>query len=85
METLTREEIEMCEIAVGIITDTRTMTDDNMAKWDLLWDKLERMQKEAAAQQPPALDEDPECHCPAEHAYMTYVAHDVTCPARLLQ
>lgn len=51
METLTREEIEMCEIAVGIVTDTRTMTDDNMAKWDLLWDKLERMQKEAAAQQ----------------------------------
>ncbi len=50
METLTREEIEMCEIAVGIVTDTRTMTDDNMAKWDLLWDKLERMQKEAAEQ-----------------------------------
>jgi hypothetical protein len=50
METLTREEIEMCEIAVRIVTDTRTMTDDNMAKWDLLLDKLEHMQKEAAAQ-----------------------------------
>ena len=50
METLTREEIEMCEIAVGIVTDTRTMTDENMRKWNMLWDKLERMQKEAAAQ-----------------------------------
>lgn len=30
-----------------------------------------------------ALDEGSDCNCPAQHAYMTYVAHDVTCPARL--
>lgn len=40
---LTKEEIEMCQIAVGIVTDTRTMTDDNMAKWDMLYEKLEQM------------------------------------------
>jgi hypothetical protein len=45
METLTREEIEMCEMAVAIVTDTRDLTDDNKAKWDALWNKLERMQK----------------------------------------
>ena len=55
METLTREEIEMCEIAVGIVMDERTMTDDNKAKWDALWDKLERMQRETCLT-PLALD-----------------------------
>ena len=38
-----------------------------------------------AAQQPRALDEGYACNCPAQHAHMTYVAHDVTCPARLRQ
>ena len=32
-----------------------------------------------------AADEGSDCNCPAQHAYMTYVAHDVTCPARLRQ
>jgi len=50
METLTLVEIEMCSIAVGIVTDTRTMTPDNMAVWDMLWEKLTRMEKEAAQQ-----------------------------------
>lgn len=40
---LTKEEIEMCQTAVGIVTDTRTMTDDNAAKWDMLYEKLEQM------------------------------------------
>lgn len=50
METLTREEIEMCEIAVGIVLDLRDMTDENKTKWDALWDKLERMQKQSTAE-----------------------------------
>lgn len=40
---LTKEEIEMCQIAVGIVTDTRTMTDENIAKWNMLYEKLEQM------------------------------------------
>ena len=51
METLTREEIEMCQLAVAIVTETRELTDDNKAKWNMLWEKLKVMQKEAAAQQ----------------------------------
>ena len=43
METLTREEIEMCEIAVAIVMDQRDMTDENKKKWEALWDKLERI------------------------------------------
>lgn len=34
---------------------------------------------------PLALEKGSDCNCPAQHAYMTYVAHDVTCPARLRQ
>lgn len=56
MEKLTREEIEMCQMAVAIVTDTRDLTDDNKAKWDALWNKLERMQKEESRPTPDAPD-----------------------------
>lgn len=44
MEQLTREEIEMCQIAVGQIADRQH--GDNLVRWNNLWDKLERMQRE---------------------------------------
>ena len=46
MEKLTREEIEMCEIAVGIVIDMHDLTPENKAKWDALFDRLEVLQKE---------------------------------------
>ena len=36
-----------------------------------------------AAQQSTQADEGYECHCNAEHAHMTYIAHEEGCPARL--
>lgn len=50
---LTKEEIEMCQTAVGIITDTHTMTDENMAKWDMLYEKLEKMLQSLPTQAAP--------------------------------
>ncbi len=66
MTILTRQEVEMCQMAVAIITDTRDLTDENKAKWDMLWEKLEVMQKEAAAQHALAPDSPYAClHCGA--------------------
>ncbi len=46
MEKITREEIEMCQIAVGIVIDIHDLTPENKAKWDALLDRLEVFQKE---------------------------------------
>jgi len=46
MEKLTREEIEMCEIAVGIVIDRLDLTSENKAKWEALFDRLEVLQRE---------------------------------------
>lgn len=56
MEKLSREEIEMCQMAVAIVTDTRDLTDGNKAKWDMLWERLDVMQKEACRPTPLAPD-----------------------------
>ena len=44
---------------------------------------IEALQIEQASQQSAQADEGYECHCNAEHAHMTYIAHEEGCPARL--
>ena len=55
MGKLTREEIEMCEIAVGIVIDRLDLTPENKAKWEALFDRLEVLQRETCLT-PLALD-----------------------------
>lgn len=57
MEQLTRDEIEMCQIAVSHVAEYKL--NNNKEKWNTLWDKLERMQRDCLTQRVP--DVCPEC------------------------
>jgi len=51
MEQLTRDEIEMCQIAVSHVAEYKL--NNNKEKWNTLWDKLERMQRDCLTQRAP--------------------------------
>ena len=51
MEQLTRDEIEMCQIAVSHVAEYKL--NNNKEKWNTLWDKLERMQRDCLTQRVP--------------------------------
>ena len=56
METLTQEEIEMCQTAVSIVIDIRDLTQATQERWDFLCVKLERMQREISPTPPAACE-----------------------------
>lgn len=51
MEQLTRDEIEMCQIAVSHVAEYKL--NNNKEKWNTLWDKLERMQRDCLTKRVP--------------------------------
>lgn len=60
MEQLTRDEIEMCQIAVSHVAEYKL--NNNKEKWNTLWDKLECMQRDCLTPRvPDAATLCPEC------------------------
>ena len=54
MEQLTRDEIEMCQIAVSHVAEYKL--NNNKEKWNTLWDKLERMQRDCLTKRVPDVE-----------------------------